>query len=145
LKQSQCRCIFVAELDVIVGTGIDIVGVERVRALVEKVGNRFLHRWFSDEELEYCTAKARPALHLAARLAAKEALVKALHSAWDGPMLLRDITVTTEESGAPSLHLTGNAAEIARKAGVTGLHVSLSHDGDYAVASVIAVTEQPAR
>jgi holo-[acyl-carrier protein] synthase len=122
----------------IVGTGIDIISVARVHALVERMGDRFLRRWFTEEELAYCMAKARPALHLAARLAAKEALIKALRPAWNGPVLLRDIAVVTEESGAPTLRLAGRAAEIAGRAGVTGLHVSLSHDGDYAVASVIA-------
>jgi phosphopantetheine--protein transferase-like protein len=128
----------------IVSTGIDIVSVERVRVLVERTGERFLRHWFSDEEVAYCTAKARPAAHFAARLAAKEAVVKALRPAWDGPVLLRDITVISEETGAPSLRLAGRAAEIAERAGVTGLHVSLSHDGDHAVASVIAVADSPA-
>ena len=128
----------------IVGTGIDIVSIERVRALVEQAGERFLHRWFSDEEAAYCGTKARPAVHLAARFAAKEAAVKALRTAWNGPALLLDITVTSEGTGAPSLRLAGKAAEIAEKAGITGLHVSLSHDGDYAIASVIAVSDPPA-
>ena len=128
----------------IVGTGIDIVSIERVRALVEQAGERFLHRWFSDEEAAYCSAKARPAVHLAARFAAKEAAVKALRTAWNGPVLLRDITVTSEATGAPSLRLAGRAAEIAERAGVTSLHVSLSHDGDHAIASVIAVSDPKA-
>jgi holo-[acyl-carrier protein] synthase len=128
----------------IVGTGIDIVSIERVRVLVQRAGERFLHRWFSDEEVAYCTARARPAMHLAARLAAKEALVKSLRTAWNGPVLLHDITVISDQAGAPSLRLAGRAAEIAKKAGITGLHVSLSHDGDSAIASVIAVADPPA-
>lgn len=131
-------------LAVIVGTGIDIVSVPRVRALLERDGERFLRHWFSEEEQAYCAARARPAVHLAARLAAKEAAIKALRTAWDGPVLLHDVVVVCEANGAPSLRLTGRAAGIADRAGVTGLHVSLSHDGDYAVASVIAVADAPA-
>ena len=127
----------------IIGTGIDIISVGRVSALVEKAGERFLRRWFTEEELTYCIAKARPALHLAVRLAEKEALIKALRPSWAGPVLLRDIGVVTERTGAPSLRLAGRAAEIASLAGLTSLHVSFSHDGDHAVASVIAVADQP--
>jgi len=129
---------------VIVGTGIDIVSVPRVHALLERDGERFLRHWFTREEQAYCAARARPAVHFAARLAAKEAAIKALRTAWDGPVLLHEVAVACELSGAPTLRLTGRAAEIADRAGVTGLHVSLSHDGDYAVASVIAVAEAPA-
>jgi holo-[acyl-carrier protein] synthase len=119
------------------------VSVARVQALAAKAGDGFLRRWFTESEVAYCTARARPAVHLAARFAAKEALIKALRPTWDGSLLFRDIEVTTGGSGAPSLRLFGRAAEIARRAGVTDLHVSLSHDGDHAVATVIASGEAP--
>jgi holo-[acyl-carrier protein] synthase len=122
-----------------INTGIDIISVERVRALMKKSGERFLHRWFSAEEISYCEAKARPCQHYAARLAAKEAAIKALEPAgWDR-ILLKDITVTIAASGAPRLRLDGRAASIAKESGITELHVSLSHCTQYAIASVIAI------
>jgi holo-[acyl-carrier protein] synthase len=120
-------------------TGIDIISVDRVRALMERSGERFLRRWFSSEEIDYCAAKARPSQHYAARLAAKEAAVKALGRGWGDGILLREITVSIGPSGAPRLQLAGRAREIAEESGVEELHVSLSHCTQYAVASVIAV------
>lgn len=120
-------------------TGIDIVSVERVSALIRKSGDRFLRRWFSDEEIGYCTSRARPGEHFAARLAAKEAAVKALDPAPGERILLRQITVSVGPSGAPRLLLAGRAREIAGTSGISELHVSLSHCAQYAVASVIAV------
>jgi holo-[acyl-carrier protein] synthase len=128
---------------VIIATGIDIVDVRRFWALIEKAGDRFLRRWFTDDELAYCKAKVQPVVHLAARFAAKEACLKTLRAAWDGSIMLRDVSVATGGSGAPSLQLTGRAAEIAVRAGITHLHVSLSHDKDHAVATVIAVGHSP--
>ena len=61
-----------------VGTGTDIVSVARIAALYRTAGDRFLRRWFTDDEIDYCTSRARPELHLAARMAAKEAVLKAL-------------------------------------------------------------------
>jgi holo-[acyl-carrier protein] synthase len=122
-----------------ISTGIDIISVERVRALVEKSGERFLRRWFSAEEISYCEAKARPCQHFAARLAAKEAAVKALQPAGWERILLKDITVTIAASGAPHLLLAGRAASLARESGIAELHVSLSHCTQYAIASVIGI------
>jgi holo-[acyl-carrier protein] synthase len=122
-----------------ISTGIDIIEVDRVRALIDRSGERFLRRWFSAEEISYCAAKARPCQHYAARMAAKEAAVKALAPARGERILLRDITVTTAPSGAPRLILAGRAGQIAKESAITELHVSLSHCAQYAVASVIAV------
>lgn len=122
----------------IIGTGIDIIEVHRVDALLARGGDRFVRRWFSPGEIEYCRARARPAQHLAARLAAKEAAIKALGPAWTAGLLLREIEVVTDGRGAPGLRLGGRAAEMARRAGVTALFVSLSHAGAYAAATVIA-------
>ena len=120
-------------------TGIDIISVERVSALIRKSGERFLRRWFSADEIGYCTAKARPGEHFAARLAAKEAAVKALDPGPGERIVLKDITVSVGPSGAPRLLLAGRAREIANASGISELHVSLAHCAEYAVASVVAV------
>ena len=120
-------------------TGIDIISVDRVRALMEKSGERFLRRWFCAEEIAYCAAKARPSQHFAARLAAKEAAIKAFGRGWGAGILLREITVSVGTSGAPQMQLAGRARQIAEESGIEELHVSISHCTQYAVASVIAV------
>jgi holo-[acyl-carrier protein] synthase len=122
----------------IIGTGIDIIAVARVRALIESGGSRFLGRWFSEGEIEYSAAKAKPWLHFAARLAAKEAAIKALRLERAMPRDWRDIAVTIAESGAPSLALGGSPRGMAERLGVETLHLSLSHCDEYAVASVVA-------
>ncbi len=122
-----------------VTTGIDIIEVDRVRALIEASGDSFLRRWFSSEEIAYCARKARPAEHYAARLAAKEAAVKALRPGHGERVLLRDIAVVHGPSGAPGLRLDGRAARLAEEAGIAEMHLSLSHCAAYAVACVVAV------
>ncbi len=126
----------------IIGTGIDIVEVRRITTLMGRAGDRFLHRWFSEEEIAYCSTRAKPALHFAARLAAKEALIKALRPAWTAGILLKDVSVVAVENGAPALRLSGRAAALAAQAGISTVHVSLSHTSEYAVASVV-VTNDP--
>jgi holo-[acyl-carrier protein] synthase len=122
----------------IISTGIDIVETGRVRALLE-AGTEFAERWFSVEEIRYCSSRARPWLHYAARLAAKEAVVKALRLAWDRPIRLKEISISSGDKGAPLISLNGSAKEAALRAGINTFHVSLSHTDQYAVASVIAV------
>jgi len=122
----------------IIGTGIDIIGVERVRVLASSGGARFKERLFSADEIEYCESKAKPYLHYAARLAAKEATVKALRLDWDGPPAWKDIRVVVEGSGAPALVLEGRPQEAAERLEVDALHLSLSHCDEYATASVVA-------
>lgn len=120
----------------IVGTGVDIVETERVRLLVERGGERFLQRCFDESEASYCQAKAKPYLHLAARLAAKEAAFKALKLS--GPLRWRDIVVGSGEDGIPRLILGDEPRAAQERLGVVRLHLSLSHCGAYAVAMVTA-------
>jgi holo-[acyl-carrier protein] synthase len=129
----------------ILGTGIDIISVARVGAMVDSGGGAFLERWFSPEEIAYCSAKAKPRLHFAARLAAKEATAKALRLEWEAAPAWRDISVRSQGSGAPFLVLAGAALEAARVLGVEALHISLSHADEYATASVILEGPGPSR
>ena len=122
----------------IVGTGIDIVEVARVKALMERYGKRFLSRWFTKAEIEYCEGKAKPHLHFASRLAAKEAVFKALRLHPRTPLCWKDIVVVRGEEGSPTIVLGGEPRATADRLLVTSLHVSLSHCDAYAVASVTA-------
>ena len=118
-----------------IATGVDIVEIERVAGLLARHGDRFRRRVYTDREWLDAGGRVES---LAARFAAKEALIKALGS--KEPALL-DIEVVRPERSQPTLRLWGRAAEIARSLGVRELSLSLSHGREYAVAVVVAVRD----
>lgn len=119
--------------------GLDLVEVSRIQESVDRFGDRFLRRLFSEREIAYAQAQsARTAEHLAARFAAKEAAIKALALSEAGTAW-RDIEVRRADDGACSLALHGRAARAAERLGVTHIALSLSHDGGYAGAVVTAL------
>lgn len=121
----------------IVGIGIDMCSVERIHALIERHGERFLNRVFCHEERERCGNNATAAEKFAARFAAKEATMKALGTGWTAGVRFADIHVFTEPVGRPYIHLTGIAAQRAVELGVDKIHLSLSHEQKLAIAFVI--------
>jgi holo-[acyl-carrier protein] synthase len=125
----------------ICGVGVDIVAVERFRAIIERKGDRFLGRVFSEAEIRYARTCAHPEQRFATRFAAKEAVLKALGIGWRRGVSFREIEVSTNEAGAPAVSLSGRALEVSRALGVERMHVSLSHDSTYAVAQVVAEGE----
>ena len=121
--------------------GTDIVSVGRIAALMWDRGAAFLERWFTAREIDYCSSKAVPSRHFAARFAAKEAVVKALPTAWDGPLPWRSIEIVNDPRGGPSVSLSGAILDAATRAGVGEIRVSLSHCDEYATAiALVAVT-----
>jgi holo-[acyl-carrier protein] synthase len=116
----------------IVGLGTDLARIERFRAFV--VNKK---RLFTPGEREYAFAKKDPAPHLAARFAAKESCMKAFGLGWRDGISWQDMEVVNDELGRPDLQLSGRAAEIAAAQKVEVVHLSYSHDGDYAIATVI--------
>ena len=118
------------------GVGIDSVQVERLKRAIGRWGRDFLERLFTEGELSYCMSHADPYPSLAARFAAKEALIKALEV--KGAWKWRDMEVERAESGKPSIHLKGEAAAYAASLGKLDIHISLTHDRDRATAVVIA-------
>lgn len=121
-----------------IGIGIDLVDVSRVQRLADGPGSSFQARWFTAEENAYCKSKAFPAQHFAARLAAKEAVVKALRLAWDGPIPYRCVEIATRADGAPTVRLSGRVQRAAQASGLDRVEVSLSHSPGYATAVAIA-------
>ena len=121
----------------IVGIGIDIVDIRRLRRALERQGDRFLMRVFTAAERDYCRAHRDAAPYFAARFAAKEALFKALGTGWAQGVTWHDAEVLRNEKGAPSLALSGRAEEISRSLGTQSVHVSLSHSEEAAIAIVI--------
>lgn len=122
-----------------VRVGVDLVLVSRIAESVERFGERFLRRVFSDDEIDY--ARSAPAsMHqrLAARFAAKEAAIKALGLAGQA-VNWHDLEVRRDPSGQCRLALHGRAGEWAAQIGAGELALSLSHEGDYATAVVVSM------
>jgi holo-[acyl-carrier protein] synthase len=121
----------------ILGTGIDLAEVARIREAAEKYGRRFLERVFTPAEIAYVERKANRYERYAARFAAKEAAMKALGTGWRRGVRWQDFEVRNQASGRPTLLLHGVAAEIARRLGVERIHLSLTHTETIAQAFVI--------
>jgi len=121
----------------ILGIGIDILRVERIRESVIRFGDRFLCRVFTDSERRYCEAKPRPYESYAARFAVKEAAFKALGRGWDECGGFTSVEVVSGESSRPSVVFHGKAAAFSRELVVTTAHVSITHDGGVSAAVVI--------
>jgi holo-[acyl-carrier protein] synthase len=122
----------------ILGVGTDLVAIARVEDLVSRHGERFLNRVFTPKEREQCLGRARPAVHLAARVAAKEAAMKALGTGWSLGVRWLDVEVQSGGGAPPVLRLDGVARARADARGIRQTLVSLSHDGGYALAVVMA-------
>ena len=120
------------------GLGTDLVAIPRVENLLVRHRERFLSRVFTSIEQDECLGRARPAVHLAARGAAKEATMKALGSGWGLGVGWLDVEVRSKDGTPPSLVLGGAARARAEAQGIRQTLVSLSHDGEYALAVVIA-------
>ena len=114
--------------------GVDIVENHRIAEMLEKHGQRFLHRVYTDRELAYCNGRTPS---LAARWAAKEAMSKAFGTGI-GDMAFKEIEVVNDERGKPTLVLHGNAQTMAQERNFQLIEISLSHTTNYAVAFVVA-------
>jgi holo-[acyl-carrier protein] synthase len=124
------------------GVGVDLVEVVRVRAMLAEKGPHVFERLLTPGEAEYCRSKTDPAESVAVRLAAKEAVYKALQGSVAARGIgWRDIEVVRADDGRPDVVLSGLAAERAREMGVTRFFVSLSHTHQAAVAVAVASRE----
>jgi holo-[acyl-carrier protein] synthase len=119
----------------IYGIGVDIVKIDRMKAVVEKWGHRFLKRVFTEHEIIYCYGKRIPYLSLAVRFAAKEALIKAIGA--EVPVTLIDIEVTHVGTGKPVLKFSEKLEIFLETKKIKAAHLSLSHEHDYGVACVV--------
>src|SRR5947199_10409842 len=121
----------------ITGIGIDVIQNDRLRDSVQRFGDRFLNRIYTEGEIAYCKKCVNSELHYAARFAAKEAAFKALGTGWREGVRWLDVEVTHQPSGKPELALYGRAQELAQQMGVTRTAVSISHADRYVMAQVI--------
>lgn len=122
----------------ILGIGVDIVEIDRFKRSIERYGDRFLERLFSDDEIAYCRAHKYSAQHFAVRFAAKEAVLKALRHGIGPGVSMKEIRITRGERGEPSVELEGRTKALADRKGVQQLHVSLSHSQTTCIAQVVA-------
>lgn len=121
----------------IIGIGTDIVSISRIEKAVIRFGERFINRVFTEEEANACKDKREPATHLAARFAAKEAVLKALGTGISQGIGFKDVEVTREKGKRPEIRLHQKAKEIAESYGYKSVHLSISHDGGVAVAFAV--------
>ena len=121
--------------------GTDIVECCRIAEMLERHGEEFLRRVYTDGEREYCTRHRKPVTHLAGRWAAKEAVLKALGTGWSRGIGWRDVEVLRDAAGRPSVALHGAAAQIAAECGIARVLLSISHCDSHAVAFATAVAE----
>jgi holo-[acyl-carrier protein] synthase len=121
---------------VIVGSGVDLCEVARIKDAIVRYGRRFVERIYTDREIAYAQSKANLYERYAARFAAKEAGMKALGTGWHG-VRWRDFEVINLPSGRPTLQFHGKAAEYANRLGVQNISLSLTHTSVQAMAIVI--------
>ena len=125
----------------IVGTGVDLAEVHRIRASVERFGERFVRRIYTDAEIAYVERKANRYERYAARFAAKEAGAKALGTGISRGVSWLEIEVIRQPGGRPTLQFHGRAAQVAARLGAVRIALSITHTADLAMASVVLESE----
>lgn len=121
----------------ILGIGTDIIEVKRVGDIVQRHGDRFVRRIFTETEIGYCSARKNSAMHYAGRFAAKEAAFKAMGRGWGGEVSWRDVEVVNLPSGAPQIFFYGKALETITQMNMVRAFVTISHIEEFATAVVV--------
>jgi holo-[acyl-carrier protein] synthase len=121
----------------LIGTGVDLIEVERIAHSIERYGERFLRRVYTDHEIAYCRGRRVSAESFAARFAAKEAGAKALGTGISRGVTWNEFQVARNPGGRPVLELRGRAALLAEELGVRAISLSLTHTGSLAMATVV--------
>ncbi len=125
----------------IVSQGIDLVECERIRDIWQRHGDRFLQRLLTEAEIQYVHKYKNPVPSLSGRFAAKEAILKVLGTGWRGQIAWRDMEITNDVAGQPSVTLTGESRRVAERLGITRILVSITHTEHHAAASAIGLDE----
>ena len=123
----------------IVGLGTDIVEIVRIGRMIERHGETFLNRVYTEEENRYCQRRKESYQHYAGRWAAKEAVMKTLGTGWTRGVGWQDIEVLAKKSGQPVINIRGAAREFAEQLGIDEILITISHCRAYATATAIAV------
>ncbi len=119
------------------GVGTDIVRIARMRNMIKRFGDEFTHRIYTPAELLEAEARSDPSEYFAGRWAAKEAAAKALGCGIGESCAWQDISISNDQNGSPKLVFSGNGLIACRRMGIIAAHVSVSHEHEYACATVI--------
>ena len=125
----------------IVAHGIDLVDCPRIEAMIERHGERFIQRVFTDAEQAYAEANKNEIEKLAGRFAAKEAVLKLVGTGWRGKIAWTDVEIINNSSGQPEVTLGGEVEKIAGKLGIKHISVSITHTANFAIASAVALAQ----
>ncbi len=123
----------------IIAHGIDLVDFPRIADMVERHGDRFVNRVFTDAEQAYARSNRNTIEKYAGRFAAKEAILKLLGTGWRGKIAWTDIEVTNNEAGRPEVTLFGEVKVIAERMGIRQISISITHTANFAIASAVAL------
>jgi holo-[acyl-carrier protein] synthase len=126
----------------ILGIGTDITECLRIARMIERHGELFIDRVYTEEETHYCQNRKQSTQHFAGRWAAKEAVLKALGTGWVRGISWRDVEIRNEPGGRPVVLLRGGALEVATKLGIRRVLISISHCRTHATAYAVAVGER---
>jgi len=124
----------------LISIGTDIIECVRIAQMIEKHGEVFLQRVFTQKEILYCSSRKAATQHYAGRWAAKEAVLKVLGTGWAKGIQWTDVEVVNEVSGAPVIKINGKAAEIAKERGIREVMITISHCRAYATAFATGIT-----
>jgi holo-[acyl-carrier protein] synthase len=126
----------------IVGIGTDITECLRIARMIERYGELFIDRVYTNEEIRYCQARNQSTQHFTGRWAAKEAVLKAMGTGWVRGISWRDIEIRSEPGGKPVVAVRGAAKDVIEELGIARLLVSISHCRAYATAYAIALARE---
>lgn len=123
----------------VIGIGTDIIECLRIAQMIERHGELFIGRVYTEHEIGYCSARKASTQHYAGRWAAKEAILKALGTGWSRGISWRDIEIRNDEGGRPLVRLGGGAREVCESLGISEMMISISHCRTHAIAFATAV------
>lgn len=129
----------------VIGIGTDIVECLRIAKMIERHGELFINRVYTDHEIEYCRARKAATQHYAGRWAAKEAVLKALGTGWRRGISWRDIETRNEPGGKPTIAMCGGARDVVEQLRIGQMLISISHCRSHATATAIAVAAEPSQ
>ncbi len=125
----------------IIAHGIDLVDCPRIEQMIERHGERFIKRVFTETEQAYAEANKNEVEKLAGRFAAKEAILKLIGTGWRGKIAWTDIEIINNAAGQPEVTLGGEVKKIADKLGIKHISVSITHTANFAIASAVALAQ----
>jgi holo-[acyl-carrier protein] synthase len=123
----------------VLGIGTDITECLRIAQMIERHGELFLNRVYTDHEIQYCQCRKAATQHFAGRWAAKEAILKALGTGWVKGISWRDIEIRNERGGKPTVAFRGGTRDVVERVGVSEMLISISHCRSHATAYALAL------